>query len=390
MNSKSINKTISFLLIIFVFGVLPTFSAKAEDTYTLLAPLPCIATPDTTGVDAQGNEITVPGQKCTTSDPIKNMNLKDYLQYAVNLFIALASVAAVFMIVRGGFLYMTSTIPGMKNDGLAMVKNAIIGLLMVLCSYIILRTIDPRLVNLPSTIVPPLELSSKLTDKTDDFFDSLISDAQKYDAYAKQFVEDARAAKVASAGLEAQKVDLQEQLKTAMQNSDETAITNIQNQISNIDNEIAEKKNLIDIDLAKSIMDGGVSATSQKINILAMDQKLTLDEVDKIVASSLDFISETARERNASLASRGAYDQIQKIDAKVVESEVAVQLIGVEAKASASWTAWFGLIGNLDKAKLNSELDKIAPQIGDIRDPVVKKAMQDKFTAIKTKISKLK
>ena len=79
-----------------------------------------------------------------------------YVAYAYNLFIALAAVAAVFMIVFGGFEYVTSTIPGNKNDGKKRIENALWGLLLVLGSYLILRTINPQLVQVSSTIVPQI------------------------------------------------------------------------------------------------------------------------------------------------------------------------------------------------------------------------------------------
>jgi hypothetical protein len=60
------------------------------------------------------------------------------------------------MIVLGGFLYTTSDAINDKEDGREKIKNAIAGLVIILCSYLILRTINPQFVNIPDTLVPPI------------------------------------------------------------------------------------------------------------------------------------------------------------------------------------------------------------------------------------------
>ncbi|MDE1941220.1 MAG: hypothetical protein KGI66_03825, partial [Patescibacteria group bacterium] len=111
-----------------------------EQNYTLLAPIPCIPSPDKKQLDSAGNMVTIPGVKCpgngTTIQNQDSVTFSDYLQEAINLMIALASVAAVFMIVWGGFEYMASAIPGVKTDGLKKVQNALVGLVLILASYL--------------------------------------------------------------------------------------------------------------------------------------------------------------------------------------------------------------------------------------------------------------
>ncbi len=117
-------------------------------TYTLLEPLPCIP-----------NATPAADDPCTKAGEIQTkLNFKYYVQYMFNLLIAVAAVASVFMIVYGGFQYMSTDSWQGKSDGLSKVKNALLGLLLVLTSYIILRTIDPRLVAIPTTLVPPLNI----------------------------------------------------------------------------------------------------------------------------------------------------------------------------------------------------------------------------------------
>lgn len=135
--------TIAILVIILVPLTTPiTASAQlsnllsAPTSYTPLAPLP---------------DVTSPGLSFA-----KTIDFKSYVTYAFNLLIALGAVAAVFMITWGGFEYMTTDAVNGKKEGLTKIQNAIYGLLLILSSYLILRTIDPRFVNISATLVPPL------------------------------------------------------------------------------------------------------------------------------------------------------------------------------------------------------------------------------------------
>ena len=150
----------------------PCFNYGNSPSYTLLEPLPCV----------NGN-----GIDCVAGTQIEKVNFKDYVQYMFNLLIALAAVAAVFMIVWGGFEYMSAEAPGMKSDGLKKVENAIYGLLLVLCSYLILRTVDPRLVEIPSTLVKPLNIQYK-ADEISAFFAALNKDSANFRAATTQII----------------------------------------------------------------------------------------------------------------------------------------------------------------------------------------------------------
>ncbi len=144
--------------------------------YTLLEPLPCIPSP--AAKDINGNVIPGSEVTCTTAGATQNtVNFKFYVQYMFNLFIAIAAGAAVFMIVYGGLKYMSTDSWGGKADGIEKMKNALYGLVLVLSSYIILRTIDPRLVAIPTTLVPPLNIKYDATNKS--LFESLKRDSEK-------------------------------------------------------------------------------------------------------------------------------------------------------------------------------------------------------------------
>ncbi len=104
--------------------------------YTLLQPLPCI----------QG---TSTGGECATTPTI---DLNGYIGYIFKFAIALAAFLAVIMIIWGGVETMTSEVPFIKSNGKDKIQNAVIGLVMVLASYLILVTIDPRLVEINTSI----------------------------------------------------------------------------------------------------------------------------------------------------------------------------------------------------------------------------------------------
>jgi hypothetical protein len=148
-------------------------NVKAQSTsgdYTVLAPLPCI----------EGGGIT-----CTTGGNgavQPTVNFKTYVQYTINLLIGLSAVVAVVMIVWGGVEYMYTASFSGKKMGLEKVTHAIYGLVLVLTSYIILRTIDPRLVEIPNTIVPTIEIRDVLRqDATGLLLNQVLSDAAKAD-----------------------------------------------------------------------------------------------------------------------------------------------------------------------------------------------------------------
>ena len=120
------------------------YNPSVGSTYTLLAPLPCL-----------------PGQVCDSSNSttspsgqtlVTSFTLDQFIGYAYKFMLALAVALAVFMITIGGFEYMTSAVPGVKSGGLTKLQDAIMGLLLALCAYLILYTIDPTLVAINTSI----------------------------------------------------------------------------------------------------------------------------------------------------------------------------------------------------------------------------------------------
>jgi hypothetical protein len=82
------------------------------------------------------------------------------------------------MIVVGGFQYTTTDSWLGRKEGKTRAMNAVWGLLLVLSTYLILQTVNPKLVSISSTIVPQIEHPS--TDAiTANFLNQLIGDAEK-------------------------------------------------------------------------------------------------------------------------------------------------------------------------------------------------------------------
>ena len=106
-------------------GIASTLTPGAGGTYTLLAPIPTFFPGGT--VDVKGG------------------GLGGYLNGLYRAGIAVATGLALIMIVVGGLEYVsTDSIQG-KSNGRERIKNAIIGLLLALTSFIILRQINPNL-----------------------------------------------------------------------------------------------------------------------------------------------------------------------------------------------------------------------------------------------------
>ena len=134
--TKKILTVVMFLgLCAFNIGIL-THSVSAQsasnswDEYTTLAPLPGTTQDCVTDSDGKIN--------CTT-------DIQTYIPGVFKLAIGIASVLAVLMIIIGGVEYITTDAIQGKSDGKARIQNALLGLVLVLVSWILLYTINPKL-----------------------------------------------------------------------------------------------------------------------------------------------------------------------------------------------------------------------------------------------------
>jgi len=343
---------------------IPAAHAQGQITtqYTLLSPLPCL------GNSCPGND-----KSGTTA------NFQTYVSYAYNLFIALAAVAAVFMIVYGGFEYVTSTIPGNKNDGKKRIESALWGLLLVLASWLILRTINPHFVEISNTLVPQLNLTETnpnlAKNSNADYFQSLQDSIDKYNqqlqAQAKQVNADFHAnsqnltdTKAAVASLEQQKATLEDKLIQAEQSGD-LSQTDIQNQIDDLDAQINKQK--------------ADTAYEEGQNVLLAVIHNTLTGTASNNPANLKNFGDTAdqayNEAETQLQQLGAYDQAKQLTdlyKKVGGDLIIQQSVGVNIQNSQS---------SPNQAYLNNTIAQTSAVVqqnylNQITDPAIKAQLQ--------------
>ncbi len=105
-------------------------------------------------------EITLPG-----ATSMATFTLPQYLSYIYFIGLGAVGIAALGMLVYGGFLYMLSDTVTSKDKAKDYITGALSGLVLGLATYLILNTINPVLLqnqspNLPSvTMMPPMQHS---------------------------------------------------------------------------------------------------------------------------------------------------------------------------------------------------------------------------------------
>ena len=76
----------------------------------------------------------------------ENQSLSGIVAWLYTLIVGISGLAAFVMIVWGGLQYMTSSGDTTKtSDAKDKIKNALLGLLLVLASFLILQVINPEL-----------------------------------------------------------------------------------------------------------------------------------------------------------------------------------------------------------------------------------------------------
>lgn len=103
-----------------------------NSNYCMLAPLPGLG-------DGSGNLDVTKG-------------FGDYLLTIIQIVMGVIGVLCVLMIIIGGIEYMSTVSVGEKEGAKNRITSALLGLLLALSSYVILRTLNPKLVELGVTI----------------------------------------------------------------------------------------------------------------------------------------------------------------------------------------------------------------------------------------------
>jgi|GEM_PF-6199393 len=109
-------------------------------SYHLLAPWPGLSVlmdPDLCAEKKAKGEVPI--------DAVCDVN--GFLDFAFKLMIGLAAVVLVLRLMYEGYQYMVTDVPFLKASAKSGFKTALLGLLLALSSYVILNTINPKLVN---------------------------------------------------------------------------------------------------------------------------------------------------------------------------------------------------------------------------------------------------
>jgi hypothetical protein len=260
-NNKKILMRAAFIVFI-LFSVASGVKAQnnATDKYTLLEPLPCIPTQST---------------PCTSAT-ITQVSLSDYFQYAFNLMIALAAAASVFMIVWGGFQYVTTDSWFDRKRGKERLKNSIYGLLMVICAYLVLKTVNPKFVELPTSI-PAIKVSPLIMKQQTDFFTQLENDANQYKINQVQSTQRRTEAKALDVQLADEITSLNKQLADAITNG-------TQDQIETIKKEIDKKEDLFKQNRSQIFVE------SANLRINAALSSLTVDAKGSLIGNNINIV----------------------------------------------------------------------------------------------------
>lgn len=122
-------------------AVAPTGQQLDEGTanFRSLTPVLSVPIPGVSFTDASisNGEVTVPF-------------LAQYILGVYRFAIGAAAILASIMVVYGGFRYLLGSTLGDVKEGKTVIQNAVIGLIVLLCSYVILQSINPDLVTLRS------------------------------------------------------------------------------------------------------------------------------------------------------------------------------------------------------------------------------------------------
>ncbi|MBU6232393.1 hypothetical protein KGP36_07200, partial [Patescibacteria group bacterium] len=304
-------------------------------------------------------------------------------------------------------------IPGVKTDGLKKVQNALVGLVLILASYLILRTIDPRFVAVPATLVPSLPCPGQPTLKIDDqnckagtsntmnLLNRIISEAQRYNQSGQLAVDQAKKAKNDLVTFEQNKASLQSKLAAAQQNGDQSQVQQLETQIADADNQISSTTAAVTLDTGISIMDnGGVSQSLSNINRETLSSNPSVAKIDQYVQNGLSFIDQTESDRASQLQQLGAYDQVSVLQERAAEDRIALQLDGVDAKANPRNIGGFTVLGagyisgvglttvSKYQSQLSQQLDTIQEELNTrVMDPVQKKQLQSQLDSTKADIA---
>ena len=124
-------------------------------------------TPEPLPIISPTLSIPVPGMakwdSSISSGTLSTNFLAVYINGVYSYLIIISITIAVVMVIIGGFQYVLASGSGNVEKGKTRIKNAIVGVVLLLCSYLILRTVNPQLVLLQLVSlqnIPPIDLAT--------------------------------------------------------------------------------------------------------------------------------------------------------------------------------------------------------------------------------------
>ncbi len=294
---------------------------KAETTdsrieYKLLEPLPCA-----------GNSGEVTNGSCTDGTNVTSYKQDQFGAYLVQIYrlgIGIGIALAVIMISWGGFKLATTDSFSGTSEGRAYVQNAIYGLLMVLCSYIVLYYIDPRYVNFKAnfdTLAMPQYL--KAYDYEGNFSTSqaqLISNIQSYN-------KDFNALKTEYSSLAAEK-------EAAIKSGDYSKATEIEKQLTELNSQLFQNAYNAQLDAQKTFALQTINSTNLELTYASNQGKLASQVLETFNSKNNGFSDMVkAKMENATQsqaldaaqikAIKDAEDEIVAFTQKAIEEKIA-------------------------------------------------------------------
>lgn len=148
------------MIIVSGLAALPT---RAQDSSS-----PCAAISDEevkrltgSGATTYVPDISIPGFTAGTSVEINGSTIANYIRGIFIIFIWSVGVLAVVMVIYGGIKWVAAAgNPGLIGDAKDVITNAIIGLVIALTSFLVLRLINPEFTNFTPLSVNPVSRCS--------------------------------------------------------------------------------------------------------------------------------------------------------------------------------------------------------------------------------------
>ena len=137
----------------------------------------------------RGLEIKYPplnGIEITTSTTIS-----EYAVYFFSLFLIIAAVIAFVVLTYGGIRYLLSfNNPGAMKDAKTWIFSGIAGLFIMLCSYLILSTINPEIVAPSIQDIEPISGIYLINDQGEEYYVANSKNGISFNASSIEFISD--------------------------------------------------------------------------------------------------------------------------------------------------------------------------------------------------------